>query len=178
MVRLWRIVKEMASQSAATMRPAIRDYQADDLDDVVALALRAWAPVFASLENELGRELFVRLHGDWRSYQAAAVRDVLAGEGVRTWVAEAGDRVAGFAAATLDEERKLGEIEILAVDPGDQGSGIGSALTAVATDWLRDSGMRVAVVETGADPGHAAARRVYEKAQYTLLGVARYFKPL
>jgi GNAT superfamily N-acetyltransferase len=158
--------------------PAIRPYTPQDLDSVVALALRAWTPVFASLQAELGRELFVRLHGDWRSYQAAAVREILGTEGVRTWVAEAGDRVAGFAAASLDEERKLGEIEILAVGPGDQGSGIGSALTAVATDWLRDSGMRVAVVETGADPGHAAARRVYEKADYTLLGVARYFKPL
>src|SRR6202012_1289334 len=109
---------------------------------------------------------------------AAAVREVLTTEGVRTWVAEAGDRGGGFAAATVDAERKIGEIEILAVDPGDQGSGIGSALTAVATDWLRDSGMRVAMVETGADPGHAAARRVYERADYTLLEIARYFKPL
>jgi GNAT superfamily N-acetyltransferase len=158
--------------------PAIRPYTTQDLESVIALALRAWTPVFASLQAELGRELFVRLHGDWRSYQAAAVRDVLTTEGVRTWVAEAGGRVTGFAAASLDRERKLGEIEILAVDPGHQGSGIGSALTAVATDWLRECGMQVAVVETGADPGHAAARRVYEKADYTLLGVARYFKPL
>jgi ribosomal protein S18 acetylase RimI-like enzyme len=158
--------------------PAIRPYTPQDLESVIALALRAWTPVFASLQAELGRELFVRLHGDWRNYQAAAVRDVLAAEGVRTWVAEAADRVVGFVAATVDGERKIGEIEILAVDPGDQGSGIGSALTAVATDWLRDSGMQVAMVETGADPGHAAARRVYEKADYTLLGVARYFKPL
>jgi RimJ/RimL family protein N-acetyltransferase len=38
--------------------------------------------------------------------------------------------------------------------------------------------MRVAMVETGLDPGHAPARRVYQKAGYTLLPVARYFKPL
>jgi GNAT superfamily N-acetyltransferase len=160
------------------MLPAIRQYQPEDLDQVVELALRAWTPVFASLETELGRDIFVRLHGDWRAYQAAAVREVLATEGVRTWVTQAGDRVVGFAAATLDGERKIGEIEILAVDPGYQGSGIGRALTAVATDWMRDSGMQVAMVETGGDPGHAAARRVYEKADYTLLPVARYFKPL
>jgi GNAT superfamily N-acetyltransferase len=134
----------------------------------------------ASLENELGHELFVRLHGDWRSYQAAAVRDVLTAEGMRTWVAEAetADRVVGFAAATLHEARRIGEIVMLAVDPGEQGAGIGGALTAVATDWLRDSGMEVAMVDTGAGPGHAPARRVYDRADYTLLGVARYFKPL
>jgi GNAT superfamily N-acetyltransferase len=67
---------------------------------------------------------------------------------------------------------------MLAVDPAHQRAGIGSALTAAATDWLRDSGMEVAMVETGGDRGHAAARRVYAKADYTLLQVARYFKPL
>jgi hypothetical protein len=38
--------------------------------------------------------------------------------------------------------------------------------------------MRVAMIETGGDPGHAPARRVYEKADYTLIPNARYFKAL
>jgi hypothetical protein len=38
--------------------------------------------------------------------------------------------------------------------------------------------MRVAMVETGGDPGHASARHVYEQAGYQLLQVARYFKNL
>jgi hypothetical protein len=38
--------------------------------------------------------------------------------------------------------------------------------------------MTVAMVETGGDPGHAAARRTYEKAGYILLPIARYFKSL
>jgi len=38
--------------------------------------------------------------------------------------------------------------------------------------------MRVAMVETGGDPGHAAARRTYEKAGFTLVPIARYFKNL
>jgi hypothetical protein len=37
-----------------------------DEEPVVALSLRAWAPVFSSMEQVLGREIFVRLHGDWR----------------------------------------------------------------------------------------------------------------
>ena len=67
---------------------------------------------------------------------------------------------------------------MLAVDPDAQGRGIGTALTEVATSWLREAGMMVAMVETGSDPGHAPARRVYEKAGYRLLPVARYFKAL
>ena len=160
------------------MGPAIRHYQPEDLDAVVELSLRAWAPVFASLQRVLGDELFIRAHADWREYQATAVREVLRARGMRIWVAQTGDAPVGFVAARLDTDRKIGEIAMLAVDPDQQGAGTGSALTAVATDWLRDSGMEVAMVETGGDPGHSAARRVYEKADYTLLEIARYFKPL
>jgi hypothetical protein len=38
--------------------------------------------------------------------------------------------------------------------------------------------MRVAMVSTGGDPGHAPARRVYEKAAFTLQPSAQYFKAL
>jgi hypothetical protein len=51
-------------------------------------------------------------------------------------------------------------------------------LTMFALDKLKDAGMMVAIVETGGDPGHAAARRTYEKAGYTVLPIARYFKNL
>ena len=64
------------------------------------------------------------------------------------------------------------------VDPEAQGRGVGGALTEFATGRLRERGMRVAMVETGGDPGHAAARHVYERAGYQLLPVARYFKNL
>src|SRR5918994_924829 len=63
-------------------------------------------------------------------------------------------------------------------DPDYQGGGIGTALTEFALDRLEDAGMKVAMVETGGDPGHAAARRTYEKAGYVLLPIARYFKSL
>jgi ribosomal protein S18 acetylase RimI-like enzyme len=163
------------------MRASIRDHRPADDSPVVELALRAWAPVFASLEVVLGREIFHRLHDDWRRDQMKAVRETLSGA-ARVWVAEAEveaeRRVVGFVAVTLNEERLIGEIAMLAVDPADQGHGVGIALTASATEWLRSSGMRVAVVETGGDAGHAPARALYEKAGYTLLPVARYFKPL
>jgi GNAT superfamily N-acetyltransferase len=156
----------------------IREYAPADEDAVVALSLRAWAPVFASLERELGGEVFSRLHPDWRQDQEKAVRDTLADPAMRVWVAARDRQPVGFAAATLHRERLIGEIYMLAVDPGYQKQGTGAALTGVATDWLRRSGMRVAMIDTGGDPGHAPARRVYERAGYAALSVARYFKAL
>lgn len=38
--------------------------------------------------------------------------------------------------------------------------------------------MAVAMIDTGGDPGHAPTRRVYQKATYALLPVARYVKAL
>ena len=81
----------------------IRDYAPADAGAVVALSLRAWAPVFASMEQVLGHEIVLR---------------------------------------------------------------------------LRSAGRRVAMIGTGGDPGHAPARRVYEKADYALIPMARYFKAL
>jgi ribosomal protein S18 acetylase RimI-like enzyme len=95
------------------------------------------------------------------------------------WVAEVGASTVGFVAVELDHpERGMGEICMLAVDPDYQGGGIGTALSEFALERLKEAGMRMAMVETGGDPGHGAARRTYEKAGYVLLPIARYFKYL
>ena len=61
---------------AKFMRPRIRPCEDRDADAVVNLSLRAWAPVFASLERTLGSEIFRRPHPDWREDQWRAVEDV------------------------------------------------------------------------------------------------------
>jgi GNAT superfamily N-acetyltransferase len=156
----------------------IREYRLEDEEAVVELSLRAWAPVFASIEEVLGRDIFDRLYGEWRNHQEQSVRDSLTSEGMCVWVAEGEQGVIGFVAARRDCKRLIGEVWMLAVDPDHQGGGVGAALTDFATDWLRGAGMRVAMVETGGDPGHAHARRVYQKAGYTGFPVVRYFKAL
>ncbi len=161
------------------MEVAIRDYRPADEERVVALSLRSWAPVFASLERVLGAEIFGLLHPYWSTDQDRAVRAVLADPAMRIWVAEVSRGVVGFAAAKLvDPDRLLGEVCMLAVDPVAQHQGLGTALTEEAMAWLRSLGTLVAMVDTGGDPGHAPARRVYDKAGYSPLPVARYFKAL
>jgi ribosomal protein S18 acetylase RimI-like enzyme len=142
------------------MQPRIRPFEDRDAEAVVDLSLRAWAPVFESLEQVLGSEIFRRLHPDWREEQRRAVEDVCAAEKGPVWVAEVGTSAVGFVAVEVyDPERSMGELSMLAVDPDYQGDGIGTALTEFALDRLKDAGMKVAMVETGGDPGHAAARR-------------------
>ncbi len=94
------------------------------------------------------------------------------------WVAEAGACVIGFVAIDLNRQRRLGEVVMVAVDPAHQNGGLGTRLTTFALELIRNAGMTVAMVETGGDPGHAPARRVYEKAGFTLLPIARYFRAL
>jgi GNAT superfamily N-acetyltransferase len=158
----------------------IRDRTAADDEPIVALSLRAWEPVFRSVGAELGPELNTLLHGeDWRVHQEREVRETVAREGMRTWVADRDGRLAGFvSAAVVDQRRLIGEIAMLAVDPASQRRGIGSELTQVATDWLHQSGMRVAFLGTGGDEGHAPARRVYDRAGFIRFPVVQYFKAL
>lgn len=166
-------------REVGSIQPQIRLFEDRDAGAVVDLSLRAWTPVFSSIERAFGSEIFGRLHPDWREDQRRAVEAVCASPETRVWVAEVGGSTVGFVAVEVyDPDRQMGEISMLAVDPDYQGGGIGTALTEFALDRLRDAGMTVAMVETGGDPGHAAARRTYEKAGYVHVPVARYFKNL
>jgi GNAT superfamily N-acetyltransferase len=162
-----------------SVQPRIRPFDDRDAEAVVSLSLRAWAPVFASIEQAMGSEIYRRLYPEgWRASQRQAVEAVCAAQKTRVWVAEVGASTVGFVAVEPHSERSIGEIYMLAVDPDYQGGGIGTALTEFALDWIKDAGMAVAMVETGGDPGHAAARRTYEKVGYTHVPIARYFKKL
>lgn len=160
------------------MAANIRPFEDRDVDAVVAFSLRAWAPVFASVANVLGPAIFARLYPDWEPAQAQAVKDVCTSHVGNVWVAETGAQVVGFVAIEFHQDGRTGEISMLAVDPDHQGHGVGTSLTEFALARIEDAGMTVAIVETGGDPGHAPARRTYEKAGYTLLPIARYFKAL
>jgi ribosomal protein S18 acetylase RimI-like enzyme len=123
-------------------------------------------------------EVYGRLYPEgWRASQRQAVEAVCAAQKTRVWVAEVGASAVGFVALELHPEDSIGEIYILAVDPDHKGS-LETALTEFALVRVQDAGMAVAMVDTGGDPGHAAAPRTYEKAGCVRLPIARYFKNL
>lgn len=155
----------------------MRPIAAHDREAVAALSLRAWAPVFASLERVLrGSGVYEAQHPDWRVTQRQAVEQACDAEHVHVWVADLDTTVVGFTAVQLHDADLMGEIHMLAVDPAHQRRGIGSSLTEFAARWITDRGMTTMMVETGGDPGHAPARATYERAGFTPLPVVRYFR--
>jgi len=152
----------------------IRDFTPDDGDAVVEMALRAWEPVFDSMAQTVGPDIFRKLFGDdWRRYQGTDIRRALTAYDVS--VAENSGRVVGYVAVDLPAGDSHGEIYMIAVDPEQQGRGVGTALTEHAVEQIRSAGRELVVVETGGDPGHAAARATYEKAGFVSLPAERYY---
>lgn len=156
----------------------IQPYDTNHIDAVIRLSLRAWVPVFDSIQSMMDPDVYRELYPDWRVNQQKAVEDVCAAEDTHVWVAIEDVSTVGFVAVRLHPASKIGEIYMIAVDPDCQRRGIGTALTDFALDWMKGAGMSVAMVETGGDPGHSPARRTYEKTGFGLLPIARYFKKL
>ena len=163
------------------MTVVIRDLADADVADVVALSLRAWEPVFASVGAVLGPAVYRHLYPDWTASQAAAVERVCRDPAVRVRVADDGGAV-GFVAVVVHDESSDepggGEVEMLAVDPAAQRRGVGRALLDDGVEQLRRSGVRIVAIGTGGDPGHAPARRSYEAAGFTPLPLVRYYRLL
>ena len=157
----------------------IREFQSSDLDTIVEFSLRAWEPVFASLRDVLGDPIFFRLKPDWKTAQAEEVRGSCTSDERDAFVARADGRVVGFVTVARNAfNERMGVIDIIGVDPDYQRRGIATLLTTHALDHMRQSGMDIAAVGTGGDPGHAPARAAYEAMGFTLLSSARYLKLL
>jgi ribosomal protein S18 acetylase RimI-like enzyme len=151
----------------------------DDVDDLVHLSLLAWAPVFSSFKQVLGPDIYTLIWPDWRTSQREGVEKVCQdGEKTIVWVAEVDEMVVGFVAYELKPQDRTGEVQLLAVHPDYQNQGIGTELNKFALKKMQESGIKLAEVGTGGDPGHAPARRSYEKAGYTALPLVRYYKAL
>ena len=160
-----------------TTQARIRPFIDCDIEEIVELSLLAWEPVFESFENVLSSRIFSILYPDWRKTQAEGVAGACrATDKYRTLVAEIDGRVVGFIAYELKGE--TGEVVLLAVHPEFQKRGIATQLNQASLDAMKAAGVKMVVVETGGEDGHAPARRAYEKAGYTGLPIVRYFKDL
>jgi RimJ/RimL family protein N-acetyltransferase len=157
----------------------IRPFETEDIEAIVELSLLAWEAVFESFANVLGSKIFPIIYPDWRTGQADVVSQFCQDrEKYFTYVAEDDGVVVGFINYELNQEKKEGEVMLLAVKPDDQNRGVGTKLNFFALQKMIAAGMKLAVVGTGGDAGHAPARRSYEKAGYTPLPLVRYYQDL
>lgn len=157
----------------------LREAHDDDMDALVELSLLAWAPVFDSFRQIMGPVVFPLVYPDWQQIQQQTVRTLCTARAdVVVWVAEAAGKVVGFIVCEMKPGTKTGEVMLLAVHPDYQNDGIGTELNKLALVKMKERGMKLAVVGTGGDPGHAPARRAYEKVGYRAFPQVWYFQDL
>jgi len=169
----------MDARGELFMNLNIRPVGDNDVAAVVQVSLLAWAPVFESFAQILGPEIYPLLYPDWKKSQQQAVEAVCRQKDLTdVWVAEFKGRVVGFIAYQLDRKTETGEVILLAVLPEYQNRGIGTELNKFVLNKMKESGMKMARVDTGGDQSHAPARRSYTKAGYRALPLVRYFKNL
>lgn len=157
----------------------IRPATPEDAERCGEIAVAAWRCVFESWRNLLGDPLWERLFGDWKARKRGSVVSQVRDHPAHAIVTECDGAIVGFLTWRLQHDRKVGEISNNAVDPGHQGSGIGTAQVEWVLDHFRDEGMETARVMTGGDPGHAPARAMYQKAGFErALPYVEYFMEL
>ncbi len=154
----------------------IRDYQESDREILKDLTLRAWEPVFEGLEESMDPEIYKIFVPDWQAEQMRSLNTVCDDPAIHVIVAEADNKLLGYAAMSFHPEDYLGQIYMIGVDPRHQQQGIGTALMEAGLKIIREAGFSLAMIETGGDPGHAAARAAYERMGFQKYEVARYLK--
>jgi ribosomal protein S18 acetylase RimI-like enzyme len=147
----------------------IRDMQSGEAEELAAIAVLAWEPVYSLYQREMGADLFGRLYGDWRTHKGDQIRRACApGASCQVLVAEQTGEVVGFCTYRASIAPGVGELDNNAVRPSHQGQGIAPRLYEEAFARLRAQGMAYVCVRTGLDDAHAPARRAYEKAGFDI----------
>lgn len=126
----------------------IRPYRNEDLDRLKEITAICFDGV--SIDRNI-ESAFGLINGhDWRFRKLrhidADVQDEHA-RGVFVFETDDGD-VAGYITTRLDRDTGIGWIPNVAVDPGQQGSGIGRQLMDHALQFMRTEGMEAAKIET------------------------------
>lgn len=145
----------------------IRPFRPEDLPTLQRIRKAAFGPVFRSFADLLGEEIFALAFAHADAEQAQLLdRLCAAGSDHEVLVATVDGAIVGFVSLTVDARKRVGEIGLNAVHPDHAGRGIGTRMYERALARMKERGTAVAVVGTGGDPGHAAARRAYAKAGF------------
>ena len=137
-----------------------------DVEACVAFGVEAFRSVYSSFETLYGPDLFGRIEPDWEASQSSYIRSAITDSNDETWVYERDGQPTGFVVLKMDDHG-IADIDLLAVDPDAQGQGIATMLNTFAFVRSQEASMTYVVVATADDPGHAPARRSYERAGFT-----------
>ena len=140
----------------------------DEMETICEIAKVAWEPIHDAMIDMIGKEIHDATTGDWRTRKAEQIQNHFDSHPEWLLAVRDGETIAGFVTFRLDSEKSLGTIGNNAVAADYQGKGIATAMYRFLLEHFRKAGMAYATVTTGLDPGHAPARRAYEKAGFDL----------
>ena len=128
----------------AIIRPA-RD---DDLEIIKQVAVEAWEPIYQSLRELTGDEMFATVYGGWRTEKADQIASHYRSYPECTLVTEYNGQVVGFITYNLFERKKSGIIGNNAVHPDYRSRGIGKEIVNAVFEHLESIGCRLLRVTT------------------------------
>lgn len=150
-------------------------FQEEHLEDCVRIALTVWDGIHDAYSDALGKELHDAVMVGWKERLADEIAEQQRTR--RSFVAMLDGKVVGFCACRLEGE--LGIVGYNGVDPQYRGNGIASLMYGRLFEEMKAMGAKHARVMTGGDPGHAPARKAYEKAGFEKhLTSVTYYKEL
>jgi ribosomal protein S18 acetylase RimI-like enzyme len=152
----------MTNPSGLTIRP----FRPDDLPAMQTLRRAAFTPIFESFRDIVGERIAALAFLNADAEQAKLLDDLCSTNAGQVLVAAIDGRIVGFVSFTLNAQTRTGEIGLNAVHPDCARQGIGTQMYELVLARMKESGMAVATVGTGADASHAPARRAYEKAGF------------
>ncbi|TWP34555.1 GNAT family N-acetyltransferase [Leekyejoonella antrihumi] len=162
----------------------IRVYRDSDQDTLIALTISTFRPFYEQSFPQLmnhDEHVITHQHGQWEEdhrWQVPSLHSPAEGKHVAVAVDDE-DQITGYVAWCPDTSRPThGEIDIIAVDAGHRGAGIGTALMEHAMSQMRADGMRFVELGTGGDTFHAPARRLYEALGFYVIPTATYLRSL
>jgi ribosomal protein S18 acetylase RimI-like enzyme len=128
------------------VRPTLnfRWAEPDDAALVRQMTLSAWNSVYKSVRDTLGDEIFDLAFKNAEEQKAEKLAKVTSDSPEKVRIVMEDKHPAGFAVLDADSNKRLGEINALAVNPEFRGRGIGCALCMDAFDIFRERCLKYA----------------------------------
>lgn len=156
----------------------MREYQAEDLEAVMAIANAGWKEIRKMSRAALGDRMADMMNpaGDDKS-KGLQVKDQIDSGLYNIDICEHDGEIVGF--ITYKHDGFIGEICNNAAKPGTGLKGIGQMMYKFVLEKFRSENVKIAKVTTGMDYAHAPARKAYERAGFSKhLDSTTYFMEL
>lgn len=156
----------------------MREYQAEDLEAVMAIANAGWKEIRKMSRAALGDRMADMMNpaGDDKS-KGLQVKDQIDSGLYNIDICEHDGEIVGF--ITYKHDGFIGEICNNAAKTGTGLKGIGQMMYKFVLEKFRSENVKIAKVTTGMDYAHAPARKAYERAGFSKhLDSTTYFMEL